>query len=195
MGISPGTSRRAGRLLALGAVLAGSASFAEGETANLKVSIPILLKVLTYDQNFETRGFGEFVVVVASEAAQQSVRERLLDELKGLSVTAIKNRPIRFVGAEFRDGPSLDAAVQKVKAGAILAVPGLSGPGVSIVSDVGQDNQIYTLSLDAPMVEKALAVGVTQVGGRPQIVINDKASKALGVKFEASVLKLAKVIQ
>ena len=46
------------------------------------------------------------------------------------------------------------------------------------------------------MVEKgSIAVGVQMAGGRPQIMINDKAARGVGVKFEASVLKLAKVVQ
>ena len=183
------------RCLALGAVLASLVARADGEIANLKVSMPILLKVLTYDQNFESRGYGEFVVLVASESAQQAQRDQVLDVLKTLSVSSIKNRPIKFVAAEFKDAASLDAEVQRAKAGAILAVPGLTAAGLTVISDVGQDNQIYTLALETAMVEKAIAVGVTQSGGRPQIVINEKAAKALGVKFETSVLKLAKLVQ
>jgi len=183
------------RALFVAAVLLSGGAGAEGEAANAKVAMPILLKVLTYDQNFESRGFGEFVVLVASESAQQAQRDQVMDVLKSLAVTSIKTRPIKFVAAEFKDGPSLDAEVQRSKAGAILAVPGLNAAGVGIISDVGQDNQIYTLALDASMVEKSIAVGVTQAGGRPQIVINEKAAKALGVKFETSVLKLAKVVQ
>jgi len=45
------------------------------------------------------------------------------------------------------------------------------------------------------MVEQALPVGVTMSSGKPQIVINEKASKGVGARFETSVLKLARVIQ
>ncbi|MBI3184243.1 MAG: DUF4154 domain-containing protein [Myxococcales bacterium] len=160
-----------------------------------KIAMPILLKVLTYDVNFEARGRGEFVVLVASENGQQAEREKLLGVLTGLSVATIKNRPLKFVGTEFRDEGSLQSEIDRHKASAVLAVPGLSEKALNAVSEVSQDNQIYTLSLDRSMVEKALAVGVTQAGGRPQILINEKASRAVGAKFESAVLKLAKVIQ
>jgi hypothetical protein len=32
-------------------------------------------------------------------------------------------------------------------------------------------------------------------GGKPQIIINEKAAKGVGARFETSVLKLARVIQ
>jgi hypothetical protein len=190
-----GHRRLATGALLLAAVLSSTGAWADSEFASVKVAMPVLLKVLTYDLNFESRGYGEFVVLVASEPTQQAQREQLMDVLKGLSVVSVKTRPIKFVAGEFKDAASLDADVQRAHAGAILAVPGLTAEAVAIISDVGQDNQIYTLALDAAMVEKAIAIGVTQSAGRPQIIINERASKALGVKFETSVLKLAKVIQ
>ncbi|MHB8877684.1 MAG: hypothetical protein ACYC8T_28670, partial [Myxococcaceae bacterium] len=157
--------------VALLALLTSGVARADGEMASLKVAMPILLKVLTYDQNFDSRGFGEFVVLVVSESAQQGARDQVLDVLKNLSVTRVKNRPLKFVAGEFKDGPSLDAEVLRTKAGAILVVPGVSSSGVGFISEIAQDNQIYSLALEAPMVEQAIAVGVTQSGGRPQIII------------------------
>ena len=74
-------------------------------------------------------------------------------------------------------------------------VPGTAPGGVKTISEVSQDNQIYALALEAAMVEQALPVGVTTSGGKTQIVINEKAAKGVGARFESSVLKLARVIQ
>jgi hypothetical protein len=188
-------SKGMGLGLLCAALLFSVTARAQGDMPDPKVAMPILLKVLTYDQHFDTRGTGDFVVLVASEPGQAAAREQILGVLKGLSVSSIKNRPLKFVAAEFKDEASLSAEIAKAKAQAVLAVPGISANGVVQISEVAQDNQVYTLALDSTMVEKALAVGVTNNGGRPQIVINEKASKQVGVKFETSVLKLAKVIQ
>jgi hypothetical protein len=194
--------RRQGRLWGrLGAwLLIGLATFAtalESEAAGTdpKVAVPILLKVITYDRNFAARGEGEFVVLVASEAGQQDVRAEVLTLVKSMRIASIQNRPIKWVSAEFKDRDGLAGQVDQHKASAILAVPGLSSAGLTQLSAVAQAKQVYTLALDPEMAERSLTVGVSAQGGRPQIVINLGASKAINAIFESSVLKLAKVVQ
>jgi hypothetical protein len=163
------------------------------EEPDLKAAVPVLLKVLTYDVNFDSRGVGEFVILVAGDNAAR--RAALLKELEGVSVTKVKNRQVRYVGAELKDEAALQAEIDRSRASAVLAVPGTAAAGVKTISEVCQDNQLYALALEAAMVEQALPVGVTVSGGKPQIVINEKAARNVGARFETSVLKLARVIQ
>ena len=181
--------------LVLGAALLPAAAVRADEATDPKVALPVLLKVVTYDRNFAARGSREFVLLVASEPAQQALRAELLSTLKGLKLSSIHNRTLRLVEVEFKDQAFLDAKVQSERASAILAVPGLSGAGLTAVSEVAMDNQIYTLALDQAMAEKSLAIAVTVKDGRPQIVINQTAAKGIGAVFESSVLKLARVVQ
>lgn len=162
----------------------------------VKAAVPALLKVLTYDVNFDARGVGEFVILVAGEADRDRAEKRraLMKELDTLTVK-IKTRSVRFTAAELKDEAALQAEVDRTHASAVLAVPGTSPAGVKTISEVAQDNQIYALALEVAMVEQALPLGVTMNGARPQIVINEKASKGVGARFESSVLKLARVIQ
>jgi len=99
------------------------------------------------------------------------------------------------VSVDLKDEATLQADIDRAKAAAVLAAPGTSPAGVKSISEVAQDNQIYALALEAAMVEQALPVGVTLNAGKPQIVINEKAAKGVGARFESSVLKLARVIQ
>jgi hypothetical protein len=163
--------------------------------AQAKVAMPILLKVLTYDETFDSRGTGPFTVAVTCEPGQEGVRDALVEELKSLTVTSIKNRPLKFVAVEFKDEKSLSADLTRTGADAILATPGLSPAGVKAVSAAAEKAKRYSLAFDAAMVEQALSVGVTTEGGRPQIVINDRASKAVGAKFDVAVLKLARIVK
>jgi len=163
--------------------------------AQAKVAMPILLKVLTYDETFDSRGSGPFTVAVANEPGQEAARDNLLEELKALTVTSIKNRPLKFVPIEFKDERGLGAELTRTSADAILAVPGLSQTGVKAVSAVAEKAKRYSLALNSAMVEQALSVGVSTEGGKPQIVINDRASKAVGAKFDVAVLRLARVVK
>jgi hypothetical protein len=179
-------------MLALCAYLTGVTSPA---WAQAKIAVPILLKVLTYDETFDSRGKGPFVVLVVGESHLAAGREALFQELNALSVTSIRSRPLRFIGFEMKDEKSLAAEVEKSAVDALLALPGISAAGVRAISAVAEQKKRYSLALDAAMVEQAISVGVTTTGGKPQIVINESASRAVGARFEASVLKLARVVK
>jgi hypothetical protein len=171
------------------------AGTAAGEEPDIKQVMPVLLKVLTYDVNFDARGSGDFIILVTGDAALSEKRKALQKELEGLAVTKVKNRSVRYVGSDLKDETQLQAEIDRTHASAVLAIPGTSTAGVKTISEVTQDNQLYALALDPAMVEQALPVGVSIAGGKPQIIINEKAAKSVGARFETSVLKLARVIQ
>src|SRR5580700_2206122 len=114
-----------GRLAAITLVFLMAAPVAAGEVDALH-ALPILLKVLTYDRNFHSRGSGEFVVLVPAEPASASARDEIFVVIKTLSLTAIQNRPLKFISVDYKDSTSLDDQVQKTRAQAILAIHGLS---------------------------------------------------------------------
>jgi len=179
-------------LVAAALLLTAPLAFAD---VDVSAAMPVLLKVLTYDQNFDARGAGTFTLLVVSDPSGASARDSVIANLKNMPVTRVKNRPVAYVGVDYRDENQLQNDIDKHHPAALLALPGTSMESVKHLWDVAQDNQLYALALDEAMVEKVLPLGVTMVGGKPQIIINEKASKAVGVRFETSVLRLARVIQ
>jgi hypothetical protein len=183
---------KVGRALALGAAMVASLAHAD---VDVKAALPVLLKVLTYDVNFDARGAGPFVVLVVSEPNQSAARSALLGMLKEVAVTQVKNRPVKYQAVDFRDEAQLQADIDKHKGSALLVVPGTSAASIKAMWEVAQDNQLYALALDAETVQSSFPVGVTMVGDKPQIIINEKSSKAVGARFETVVLRMARVIQ
>jgi YfiR/HmsC-like len=180
------------RGFALLVFLLSSAAWAD---VDVKAAMPVLLKVLTYDTNFDSRGAGDFVVLVVSDGSGTSARAQLLTDLKDVSVTKVKNRPVKYVSVEYKDEAGLQADIDRTKASALMAIPGTPAAAIKSMWEVAQDNQMYALALEASMVEQYFPVGVSMGGDKPQIVINEKSSRAVGVRFETSVLRLARVIQ
>ncbi|MFO0597756.1 MAG: hypothetical protein U0228_20810 [Myxococcaceae bacterium] len=174
------------------AVLTAGVSRAD---VDVKAALPVLLKVLTYDQNFDSRGSGPFVVLVISEPGQSAARSALMGTLKDVAVTEVKKRPLKFVSVDFKDEGQLQADIDKNKAAALLTVPGAATATLKSIWEVAQDNQLYALGLDQESVQSFFPVGVTMAGDKPQILINEKSSKAVGARFETVVLRMAKVIQ
>ncbi len=191
---SPRTLRRF-VLFSLAALASASAPARAQDVPDPKVALPILLKVITYDRNFAARGSGEFLVLVVSEPAQAPAREEVLSLLRTLKLTTVQSRPLRFASAEFKDEASLAARLNGARPAAILAAPGISAPGVQLLADAARKLQLYSLALDVSMVERSLALGVVAREGKPQIVINLTAAKAVGASFESAVLKFARLVQ
>ncbi|MBS1151423.1 MAG: hypothetical protein H6Q89_3121 [Myxococcaceae bacterium] len=192
----PATVSETFRTMCVLLVLSFSALARAGDlAADAKIAMPMLLKALTYDTNFDSRGLGDFTVLVVAEASQSDKRDLLLDGLKDMPNQKVKNRPLKYAGTEFKDEASLQAEIDRTRASALLVVPGLSTATLKHVWDVAQDNQAYVIALEASMVEFGLPIGVQVTGGKPQILINEKGAKSVGAKFETAILKLARVIQ
>lgn len=162
---------------------------------DVRAALPALLKVLSYDVNFDARGTGPFVVLVVSDPGQAADRATLLGLLKDSGVTEVKKRPVKFAGIDFKDEGQLQAEIDKTRASALLVVTGSSAPTIKSLWEVAQDNQLYALALNPEIVETSFPVGVTMAGDKPQIIINEKSAKAVGARFETVVLRLARVIQ
>ena len=185
------------RLMGVRGVLAAVLFTATTASAqvDVKAALPVLLKVLTYDVNFDARGAGPFVLLVVSEPAQWADRTALMGNLKDSSVTEVKKRPLTYIAVDFRDEAQLQGEIDKNKASALLVVPGASAATLKSMWEVAQDNQLYALALNAETVQSFFPVGVTMAGDKPQIIINEKSSKAVGARFETVVLRMARVIQ
>jgi hypothetical protein len=176
-------------------VALGGLARADDLPGDAKIAMPMLLKALTYDVNFDARGLGDFTVLVIGDATQADKRSQLIAALKDLPSQKVKARPLKYAVAEFKDEAALQAELERTKASALLIVPGAAPATVKHVWEVAQDNQTYVMALEASMVESGLPLGVQVTGGKPQIVINEKGAKSIGAKFETGILKLARVIQ
>ncbi len=184
-----------GRLLSLMILVITLAGSTANAQVDVKAALPVLLKVLTYDVNFDSRGAGPFVLLVVSEPGQSADRSALMGTLKDSSVTEVKKRQLKYIAVDYKDEAQLQGEIDKNKASALLVVPGTAPGVVKSLWEVAQDNQLYALALDENTVQQFFPVGVTMVGDKPQIIINEKSSKAVGARFETVVLRMAKVIQ
>ncbi len=184
------------RLTAVASItaLALASSAAAQEKVDPKAALPMLLKALAYDTNFDARGWGVMSVLIVSDADHADARTAVLDAVKDAEVK-VKNRGVKFATAEIKDEASLQAEIDRTKCGVVVIAPGTSAAVVKAVSEVMQDNQIYAIGLDAATVEHFIPLGAESNGGKLRIVVNDKAAAAVGARFESSMLRLARVVQ
>lgn len=185
--------RAHGWWLALMLLASGSRLEAE-ERLSPKLAMVLMLKALTYDQNFGSHGSGEFVVLFVHGSGHQRAAEEVLNAVAELKGTRIQGRPLRFIKAELKDASALRALTQEEQVAAVVALPGLPAHAVTSLAEVARAQRIYTLTLEPSFAEKELAVGVISNKGRMQLLINLSAARQVGASFEPTVLQLAKVL-
>lgn len=158
-----------------------------------RVAVQALLKVLTYDRNFQAHGSGDFVVLLVHEGGQSGLRERVLAATQELAGSRIQGRALQFVEVELSGEAALRDAVERARPSALMVLPSVSDAGLSAVARLARERRLYTLALDPQLVEKAVAVGVSTREGQPQILLNAVAAQQLQAEFDPAVLRLAKV--
>jgi len=172
---------------ALVASMALVATLAHAQPAEVppKLGLLVLLKVLTYDSGFDARGQGDFVVLVPFSKGNEARAQSLVDELGTIEVKTIKQR--RLVVRSVPAGERLDGQ-------AVLFTSALGHEQHKPVLDSAKSAKLYSLSFGDEEVREGALLGVVQVGGKLQPVINVATAKVLGAEFAASVLKVARTV-
>jgi hypothetical protein len=178
------------------ALALAAAARAEGEAVEPEVALPILLRVLTYDRGFKARGEGDFLVLLPADAANISRRDKVLAVARGMKLTSIQNRPLRYQALDFTSADALGQAIGGQTASAVLLIPGLPTAAVEQAKRAANGIHAYVLSLDTAVVEQKNAmVGVSIHDGHPQIVLNVDGARAANANFDNAVLKVARLVE
>jgi len=170
-----------------------SASADELPPAPTPLALKLMLRTIAFDQHLPQRGGGDFVVVVLSEPGQDAMRAEAMAAAEELNTFKILKRALRFVPVELRTGAGLREDVKRLKASALLVLPGLSEMGQESVSQVAGEAQLYTMSLAPTLVQRAVLVGVYEYQGRPKIALNRAMMRALDIDFEKTLLHVVEI--
>lgn len=192
-----------GALIALIALIALSLGHrpasADPQDAGVGASLEATLffKVLTYDRNLKKRSGSKLVVgVVYSEASEASkkVRDEMVTAFQtvGKKVTVQGMAP-RVVAVAF-DEAKLTSSLRDAGVTAIYVAPGLEASLATIVI-ASKDRKAPTLTRKQKQVEAGLAIGVVAKNGKPKIVVNVTAAKALEMDLDPKIIGIASVVK
>lgn len=162
-----------------------------------RVQIPILLKVLTYDRNFE-KNVGDTLVIGILYDSQdddsKKIKEKVSDVLDSLSGKTVKNVPFTYVDLDYSSKNSLKNSIESKKIDVLYLAPGGIWYLKSIVQ-ISQKYKILTITGVSDYVKEGISVGIGLKEKKPEIWINLSSAKAEGSDFTANLLKLCKVIR
>ena len=160
------------------------------------LQVPLLLKILTYDRNFETKAKAELTIgIVYDPGDPGSVRAKnevaeMLDKVAGKTV---KKLPIKYVLLEHRGLAELGTEVRSRGVSLLYLAPGLRN--LDELIRFSQASRITTATGVRSYVERGVAVGIGVRQDKPEILINLPASRSEGSDFDASLLRIATVLK
>ncbi len=181
-----------GLLAGLGPTPAGAQS---GLPANLQV--PLLLKVLTYDRQFQAKASPQVnigIIYMPSHSASSKVTDEISGTLNKFAGKTVKSLPISYWTIEYVTPRRLAAVLEEKGINVIYVSPG-NDRNLSSILELSQANRITTTTGVPEYVRKGVAVGIGSRRGKPQIFINLESSKSEGSEFDASLLRIATVVK
>lgn len=167
---------------------------------DLAVPIPLqaslLVKVASYERNISDRQ-GEMLTILAvlkegnseSRQAATQLKRALADE------KMIAGRPHRFEEVTYQDSFSLAKEIQRSEAHIVYLTPGFSNSEIRAIAQAFASIPVLSVGALASYVPAGAVLGIDLVSGKPKLVVNLPQAKKQEVKFDAGLLKLARVIE
>jgi len=168
---------------------------AQGLPASAQV--PLILKVLTYDRQFEAKTSPEVkigIVYSPGDAESSKATDAITAILNKFSGKTVKKLPIKYWTIEYVSPARLEAVVKERGINVIYVSPGNDNNLAAIVR-LSQASKITTTTGVPDYVRSGIAVGIGSRRGKPQILINLEAAKSEGSEFDASLLRIATVVR
>jgi hypothetical protein len=179
---------RSVRALALCGALVALSAHAQDVPHSL--ALMVMLKVLTYDATFSSRGAGDFVVLVPFGAGDEAKAAAAVDIASGMELRTINGRTLKFIAV-----PAAELA-GGAKASAVLLHSGMPLAAARDAVAAAGRSRLYSLAFDEALVRDAAAMlSVASNAGRPQVVLHIGTARAIGAEFGPSVLKVARTVQ
>lgn len=162
----------------------------------MEQQFPLLLKILIFDRNLETKVGDEIVVgILYQERFRRSlsVKDDFINSTNNSTKKSVNNIPFRTVSIDIESN-DLETVVMSRKIDLFYVTP-LRAFAMDKITNLSRSKRIMTLTGVPEYVEAGVSVGIGLKGGRPNILINLEAAKAEGVDFSSRLLRLAQIIE
>jgi hypothetical protein len=161
-----------------------------------EAQIPLLLKVLTYDRNFEKKAGKELAMGIVHDPADRE-SAKATDEvgttLFKFTGRTVKKLPFKYYTIEFTGAADLEKFVKEKGISVLYVAPG-STKNLPVLLKLSDELNLTTVTGVPDYVRRGVAVGIGVVQDKPQILINLATARAEGSEFDASLLRIATVL-
>ena len=199
MGDAGARPRKPGHLRILAALLAFTVLPVRAQSMALpaELQVPLILKILTYDRQFEAKAKKELAIGIVfdpGDGASSKAAEQISDTLFKFTGKTVKKLPLKYYLVEFTTAADLEATIKKRGINVLYLCPGIAKSLQSVIK-ISQAQSITTATGVPDYVRRGVAVGIGVFQDKPQILINLPSSKSEGSEFDASLLQIATVLR
>jgi hypothetical protein len=190
------SSRKKGFLALSLALLLGRLAGAEAMALNAEAQVPLLLKVLTYDRNFERKAGRELAIGIVHDPSDRDsaqATDAVGSALFKLASRTVKGLPLKYYTIEYTGPADLERFVKEKRISALYVAPG-SVKSLPALLKLSDELDLITLTGIPDYVRRGVAVGIGLNQDKPQIFINLASARAQGSDFDASLLRIATVL-
>lgn len=182
--------------LASAASAAASAVAAQERVAPIEIQHALFVKILALDRDLTARVGEELVIGVVYQPeirASWAAKDDFMRAMAMSSVHRIRGIPVRGVPVEIGSLEDLARDVERHRIDVLYVGP-MHALDVSRIAALARALDINTLTGIPAYVGSGLAVGICLQGKKPEILINLEAARAEGARFNAQLLRLARVV-
>ena len=177
-----------GAVRALAVAVAVVSASAQAQEVPGHLALMVMLKVLTYDTNFASRGSGDFVVLVPFAKGDAGRAADTVEKAEGVDLHSINDRALKFVAVPVSE-------LGATKGSAVLLHAGMAAEVAKDIVGQATRARLYSLAFDEALVKEGSMLGVASNGGKPQVLINVTTARSAGVDFAPAVLRVARTFQ
>lgn len=184
-------------LLAVAFALLPRPAHTQGMAIPAEMQMTLIFKILTYDRQFEAKAGTELVIGIVydpSDPASRAATDEVVSTLYKFSGKTVKKLPIKYFTIEYTTPKDLEAFIKAKGINMLYLAPGVT-KSLPDVLKISQARRITTATGVPDYVRKGVSVGIGERQDKPQILINLPSSKSEGSEFDASLLRIATVIQ
>lgn len=179
-------------------VILGLATSARAESMAVpaQMQVPILMKVLAYDRQFDAKTGSALtigIIYTASDPSSSKATDQISDTLYGFAGKTVRKVPIKYYQIEYTTPAELDAFVRAKGVNVFYVAPG-NDKALPAILKLSQSRGITTLTGVPDYVKRGVSVGVGLSQDKPQILINLTSARSEGSEFDANLLRIATVL-
>ena len=181
--------------VAVALVLAAPRAWADDRDTSAQNTALLVLRILSYDHNLKTRAGARVTVLVLyhpyEESSDRAARQELVGYLKQMQRIKVAGLPVSVVTVPYSDANALADRLAQTRPAAVIVGRGLD---VSSISAATRRASVLTMTTAEPDVMRGLSVAIVRREGKDRIIINVRAARAEGARFDAGLLQLATIV-
>lgn len=160
----------------------------------MRVQMPILLKVISFDRRLHARAPRDVVIGVVMQRGNRAsvVAHDQAVEVLTAPGTSVDGIPVRVVTFDL-DRQSVQDILDNTVLTHLYVTP-LRAIDIGELASLARAAQVTTMTGVSEHLDRGLSIGVGLRAGRPRILVNVNASRAEGAELSAELLKLAELV-